>query len=161
MCIAGIDKCYVVEGEKGKPHTVQTDGINFHSAYAFDDLIDVDRISANDISAMREFYGVEAARSTIVDECRGVFGAYGIGVDPRHLGLISDHMTNLVRYLFPLITVEQPTFSVHHRFFKIHAVFCLWKLCCLQTKLDIILPYAVELRKIQCSVFSNVLTLRC
>lgn len=113
--MAGIDKCYVVEGEKGKPHTVQTDGINFHSAYFFDDLIDLDRISANDITAMREVYGVEAARSTIVDECRGVFGAYGIGVDPRHLGLISDHMTNLVRLIVLKIYVGTVAFLRLHR----------------------------------------------
>lgn len=29
----------------------------------------------------------------------GVFGAYGIGVDPRHLSLIADFMTHLVRGL--------------------------------------------------------------
>lgn len=42
---------------------------------------------------MCETYGVEAARATIVSEIKGVFGAYGIAVDPRHLGLVADHMT--------------------------------------------------------------------
>ena len=36
---------------------------------------------------------VEAARATLVNEVSGVFGAYGIGVDPRHLGLVADYMT--------------------------------------------------------------------
>ena len=36
--------------------------------------------------------GVEAARATLVREVRAVFGAYGIAVDPRHLGLIADYM---------------------------------------------------------------------
>ena len=44
-------------------------------------------------------YGVEAARSTIIQECVSVFGAYGISVNPRHLGLIADYMTNLVHAL--------------------------------------------------------------
>lgn len=93
---AGIDKCYVVEGDKGKPHVVQTDGISFQSAFAFDDLVDVDQLTSNDVHSMLRTYGVEAARHTIVNECRNVFGAYGISINPRHLVLISDHMTNLV-----------------------------------------------------------------
>lgn len=47
-------------------------------------------------SAMLAAYGVEACRATIVREVRSVFGAYGIGVDPRHLFLIADWMTHLV-----------------------------------------------------------------
>jgi DNA-directed RNA polymerase I subunit RPA1 len=38
-------------------------------------------------------YGVEAARACLVGEVRGVFGAYGIAVDARHLSLIADYMT--------------------------------------------------------------------
>lgn len=38
-------------------------------------------------------YGVEAARSALLDEISGVFSAYGIGVDRRHLSLICDAMT--------------------------------------------------------------------
>lgn len=30
-------------------------------------------------------------------EVQGVFNAYGIGVDPRHLSLIADFMTHQVR----------------------------------------------------------------
>lgn len=43
-------------------------------------------------------YGVEAARATILKEAQAVFGAYGIGVDPRHLGLIADFMTHTGGY---------------------------------------------------------------
>src|SRR5690606_37023320 len=39
------------------------------------------------------YYGVEAARSTIVNEMKAVFGGHGISVDPRHLTLIADVMT--------------------------------------------------------------------
>lgn len=86
----------MVEGDKGKPHVVQTDGINFQAVFAFDDHVDVNELTSNNIHSMLNTYGVEAARQTIVNECRNVFGAYGISVNPRHLGLISDHMTNLV-----------------------------------------------------------------
>ena len=46
---------------------------------------------------MLEAYGVEACRATVVREVTSVFGAYGIAVDPRHLILIADVMTHLVR----------------------------------------------------------------
>ena len=60
------------------------------------DLIDCDRLSTNNPAAMLAAYGVEACRATVVKEVSGVFGAYGIGVDPRHLSLIADFMTHLV-----------------------------------------------------------------
>lgn len=76
--------------------TVQTDGINFEGAWANSDLVDVTAVTANDVGAVLRTFGVEAARATVVAEVSGVFGAYGIGVDPRHLSLISDHMTHQV-----------------------------------------------------------------
>ncbi len=83
-------------GEKGPAVTVQTDGINFEGAWANYDLVDVTAVTANDVGAVLRTFGVEAARATVVAEVSSVFGAYGIGVDPRHLSLISDHMTHQV-----------------------------------------------------------------
>jgi DNA-directed RNA polymerase I subunit RPA1 len=57
-------------------------------------LLDVDRLASNDVHAMLVTYGVEAARATILREVSSVFGAYGIGVDARHLSLIADFMTH-------------------------------------------------------------------
>ena len=37
-------------------------------------------------------YGVEAGRRALLEEISGVFRAYGIGVDMRHLSLICDSM---------------------------------------------------------------------
>lgn len=56
------------------------------------------RLACNDVHAMLTTYGVEAARATILKEVQAVFGAYGIGVDPRHLGLIADFMTHTGGY---------------------------------------------------------------
>lgn len=56
------------------------------------------RLACNDVYAMLTTYGVEAARATILKEAQAVFGAYGIGVDPRHLGLIADFMTHTGGY---------------------------------------------------------------
>lgn len=51
------------------------------------------QLTSNDVWAVCQTYGVEAARASIVAEIINVFGAYGIAVDPRHLGLVADHMT--------------------------------------------------------------------
>lgn len=82
--------------EPGPEFRVQTDGISFEGAFMNDDLVDVSLVTCNDVGAVLRTFGVEAARRTIVAEVGGVFGAYGIGVDPRHLSLISDHMTRQV-----------------------------------------------------------------
>lgn len=46
----------------------------------------------NDIYATLKTYGVEMARAAILREMGGVFGAYNIQVDRRHLELIADYM---------------------------------------------------------------------
>lgn len=119
----GISKCYISDGKDGGPPSVQTDGLNFQvrrtmrgirlppidrldrpshprhpccpqAAWSNARLVDVNHVETNDVGAMLDTYGVEAARATLVKEVRSVFGAYGIGVDPRHLGLIADFMTH-------------------------------------------------------------------
>ena len=85
--IRGVGSCTYVEG------LLQTEGVNLRAMHAQGDHIDVNRIQTNDIAAVLEMYGVEAARSTIVRELGGVFGSHGIRVDPRHLNLIADYMT--------------------------------------------------------------------
>ncbi|KAK9816421.1 hypothetical protein WJX72_000053 [[Myrmecia] bisecta] len=88
----GIEKCYVIDADRGAPPKVQTDGINFVGAWQNSDVVDVDAITTNDVGAVLHTFGVEAARATLVREVRAVFGAYGIGVDVRHLSLIADFM---------------------------------------------------------------------
>ena len=57
------------------------------------DLLDINFIDTNDIAAILQTYGVEAARNAIIKEIAGVFEVYGIKVDRRHLTLIADYMT--------------------------------------------------------------------
>jgi DNA-directed RNA polymerase I subunit RPA1 len=61
--------------------------------WPYSDLIDVNEIDTNDIYAILQTYGVEAARNSIIKEIASVFGVYGIKVDRRHLTLIADYMT--------------------------------------------------------------------
>ncbi|XP_072969528.1 DNA-directed RNA polymerase I subunit 1 isoform X1 [Typha angustifolia] len=88
-----IERCSVVEEKKGESLTVQTAGVNFQTFWDLEDYLDVNRIVSNDIHAMLNTYGVEAARATIIQEVKGVFEAYGILVNIRHLNLIADFMT--------------------------------------------------------------------
>ncbi|KDD72620.1 hypothetical protein H632_c3116p0, partial [Helicosporidium sp. ATCC 50920] len=94
----GLAKCYVLEAVRGQAAAVQTDGINLAGAWAHADLVDVNAIATNSPAVMLKNYGVEAARASIVREVSAVFGAYGIGVDNRHLNLIADAMTQLGGY---------------------------------------------------------------
>jgi DNA-directed RNA polymerase I subunit RPA1 len=111
--VAGIEKAHVVERElvlhspfgaagKADRWALFTEGCNFHTLWALEaasgkapseDLLDLNRLGSNDIAAILEAYGVEAARRAVVKEVQGVFGVYGIDVDDRHVGLIADAMT--------------------------------------------------------------------
>jgi len=86
-----IDEAFIND-EEGRGRCLQTAGINFAEIWKLE-TVDHSRLMSNDIWAVRCSYGVEAARNTIVDQIRSVFGVYGIEVDPRHLSLIADYMT--------------------------------------------------------------------
>ncbi|KAI8617863.1 hypothetical protein BC830DRAFT_1166671 [Chytriomyces sp. MP71] len=93
--IPGIKKCYPLpnESESDTSKNLGTEGINFNGVWEFNSIIDVDNIYTNDIAAILNTYGVEAARAAIMSEIGSVFGVYGISVDRRHLSLIADYMT--------------------------------------------------------------------
>eukprot|EP00887_Chlorella_sp_A99_P007931 scaffold12.g7931.t1 len=120
--VPGVARSYTLDPGPDGRQVLQTDGINFRGVWECQDLVDCDNIVTNNPAAMLQALGVEAARATIVKEAsrflpssalsssagarRGrfgsavmaVFGAYGIGVDPRHLSLIADFMTHLGGY---------------------------------------------------------------
>merc|ERR1719348_799775 len=86
-----LKKGFLIE-ENG--HTVlKTDGINIDAMVKYDHLLDIRRLSCNNIHDMARHYGIEAADKTIVREITNVFQVYGITVDNRHLSLIADYMT--------------------------------------------------------------------
>jgi DNA-directed RNA polymerase I subunit RPA1 len=90
-----IEAANVLPAGKGKSlPSVMTSGVNFAALANLRREVDVNAVVSNDVYAVLKFYGVEAARATIVSEIKSVFGVYGIQVDPRHLGLIADYMTH-------------------------------------------------------------------
>ena len=66
----------------------------YFAAAAEESILKDDEIYSNDIYAILQTYGVEMAREAILREMRGVFGAYNIVVDRRHLELIADYMVS-------------------------------------------------------------------
>jgi DNA-directed RNA polymerase I subunit RPA1 len=87
-----INQAFINEEENGRGRCFQTAGINFEEIWKLDN-VDHNRLMSNDIWAVRNAYGVEAAAASIKGQITSVFGAYGIEVDPRHLSLIADYMT--------------------------------------------------------------------
>ncbi|KAJ8570482.1 hypothetical protein K7X08_037454 [Anisodus acutangulus] len=73
-------------------------GIDFGTFWEMQDDLDVSRIYTNNIRAMLNTYGVEAARASIIREVKTVFGIYGVEIDFRHLSLIADYMTHTGGY---------------------------------------------------------------
>ncbi|KAM9917355.1 hypothetical protein OXX59_009394, partial [Metschnikowia pulcherrima] len=94
--IKNIGRC--VKPQDGSK-MLTTEGVNFKAMWEQDDFIDVNGIRSNDISAVLQTYGVEAARNTIVNEVNNVFSTYAISVSTRHLDLIADMMTREGTYL--------------------------------------------------------------
>ena len=90
--IPGLKICtYVPQDKKDKkPHSVITEGVNFRAMHDYQHVVDPNAIVANDIAAVLQVYGVEAARNTIIAEMDAVFTGHSISVDKRHLNLIAD-----------------------------------------------------------------------
>ena len=103
--IKGIDRVFMSEDEKGTPQ-VATEGVNLKGIWEYADLIDVNSIYSNDIGAILRTYGVEAARMAIIQEISGVFGAYGIDVDRRHLTIIADYMVYILACFLFCVTAN-------------------------------------------------------
>ena len=97
--VSGVGRATVATPRGAPGPVVQVEGVNLHGAMEAV-LVSgapesaASRVRTNDVAAALSALGVEAARATLVTEAASLFGAYGIGVDGRHLGLIGDHMTH-------------------------------------------------------------------
>lgn len=85
-------------GEISEHWALKTAGVDLKSLWEMQDDLDINRIYSNNIHAILETYGVEAARETILREVKHVFQSYGVEIDSRHLSLITDFMTHTGGY---------------------------------------------------------------
>ena len=84
--------------EDVKEPVITTEGVNLLAMRAFQDVIQPHSIYTNSVHDMLRYYGVEAARGTIIKEISDVFAGHGIAVDNRHINLIADAMTQSGTY---------------------------------------------------------------
>ena len=90
--IPKLSACSYIAEKNAEPF-VMTEGVNLMAIRDYQHIVNPHRLRTNDIAAMLEMYGVEAARATIIEEVRSVFASHSITVDNRHLNLIADMMT--------------------------------------------------------------------
>ena len=92
---AGIKQCVLAKHKENdpEPNLMQADGNDLKELWKYQNCLAVNKIRTNNIYAMLQTYGVEAARASIVNEVVGVFEVYGIEINPRHLSLVADAMT--------------------------------------------------------------------
>uniref|UniRef100_A0A8C5LWB7 DNA-directed RNA polymerase subunit n=1 Tax=Leptobrachium leishanense TaxID=445787 RepID=A0A8C5LWB7_9ANUR len=91
----GITRCLLSEiaDKRGeKVLTLNTEGINLPEMFKYSEILDLRRLYSNDIHAMANTYGIEAALRVVEKEIKDVFAVYGIEVDPRHISLVADYM---------------------------------------------------------------------
>jgi len=88
--VKGIEKTIVVE-EKGE-FVIKTSGSNLKSIIKMPE-VDAARTTTNDIMEISKVLGIEAARTTIINELYKTLEDNGIRVDLRHLILLADLMT--------------------------------------------------------------------
>ncbi|MDD5051047.1 MAG: DNA-directed RNA polymerase subunit A'' [Candidatus Nanoarchaeia archaeon] len=89
--IEGIKQ--VLPVKVGDVWMIKTAGSNLREVLAMKE-VDIENTKTNDVFETFSVLGIEAARTVIVEEALDVLRNQGIEVDPRHLMLLADAMTN-------------------------------------------------------------------
>lgn len=87
-----------------KDGVINVSGVNFHAIWSicsgeYGHALDSESILSNDLQLIRELYGIEACRASIVREMKTVFDGHGISIDGRHMSLIADQLTYTGTYV--------------------------------------------------------------
>ncbi|KAM4808840.1 DNA-directed RNA polymerase I subunit RPA1 [Rhinophrynus dorsalis] len=125
----GITRCLLNETTNKnaeKELILNTEGINLPELFKYSDILDMRRLYSNDIHAMANTYGIEAALRVVEKEIKDVFAVYGIEVDPRHLSLVADYMCfegtyrplNRIGMQSSSSPFQQMTFETSYKFLK-------------------------------------------
>ena len=87
-----ITRAFLIKNEKDET-VLTTEGANIQAMFAYEHILNLNKLHCNNIHDMARYYGIEAATKTIVKEIVNVFNVYSIYINPRHLSLIADYMT--------------------------------------------------------------------
>lgn len=104
--IPNVTAVHIEYDKRGHPRTgsnwkIIISGFNRNVLKLVEKWCDLQTFETNHISAICDLYGIEAARSTIINELASVLNAYGLSVSYRHLSLIADKMT-FFGYISPM-----------------------------------------------------------
>jgi len=91
--IPTVNRVVIAQEKKSDPYMLYIEGAGGLMDVMGSPGIDGSHTVTNDILEIVSVLGIEAARCVISDEISKIMGAYGIGIDTRHLMLLSDVMT--------------------------------------------------------------------
>jgi len=102
--LEGIRRCFICEQKTtfinprgefqiGAEWSIETEGVNLRSVMGHE-MVDHRRVFSNNVLEVYEVLGVEAARLAIMSEIRRVIESAGSAVNPRHLAILCDVMSN-------------------------------------------------------------------
>ena len=98
--VPGISRAFIRTNKNTGTTYLDIEGINIEKVFdRGNGLLDLNSLYSNDIEAIRNFYGIDAAVLVIQREIKAVFGVYSIEIDPRHLSMIADYMCTTGAYL--------------------------------------------------------------
>lgn len=83
----------VVVSKKDKDYTILTNGSNLRDVLEIKG-VNREKVFSNDIHDVKEVLGIEAARSTIINEIKNVIDSQGLDINERHLSFVADAMTS-------------------------------------------------------------------
>lgn len=90
--IQGISKIYPRENTDTREWVMDTDGANYLDVLSMPG-VDTTKTEVDDMHAVHEVLGIEAARIFVYNELNRVISFDGTYVNPRHLSLLADVMT--------------------------------------------------------------------
>ena len=102
--LEGIKRCFMCEQKTtfvndrgefqgGAEWSIETEGVNLRSVMCHE-MVDHRRVFSNNVLEVYDVLGVEAARLAIMNEIRRVIESAGSAVNPRHLAILCDVMSN-------------------------------------------------------------------
>ncbi len=89
--IRGVKRGLLTPGDDGKEWVIKTEGTNMVGVVQIEG-VDISRTVSNHIHEVEKLFGIEAARSLIIEEAKKVLEQQGLDVDLRHLLILSDLM---------------------------------------------------------------------
>jgi len=91
--VRGIKRGLLTPAENNSEWIIKTEGTNLSGVVQIEG-VDAARVVSNHLHEVEKLFGIEAARSLIINEAKSVLEQQGLDVDLRHLLILADLMCN-------------------------------------------------------------------